>query len=256
MRRIFIAVLVFVVPVWLMVPLTNHIHAERQSLKYGGANVNRKMRLEIGQGMAIALLAGFRGVVSDFLWIQGHNYWEKKQWLRQYQKMKQVVTLQPQSTTFWDSGAWHMAWNIGYAVSVDTNVYTEAQAIRRQHEWWERAEEYLKDGIENVPNKYDLYFSLAWLYKEKFKDDCLAEQYFAKAAAFPEAPNYVARMEARSREKCGDLRGAYNYWVDIWANHRDKSDQPWNIVEREIRRLEDLMNIPNDQRVFPKPASQ
>jgi hypothetical protein len=255
MRRKLIAVLVLVVPMWLMVPLTNHIHTQRQAMKYGGANVSRKMRLEIGQGMAIALLAGFRGVVADFLWIQSHGYWEKKQWLRQYQKMKQVVTLQPQSTVFWDSGAWHMAWNIGYATSVDTNVYTQAQATRRQHEWWERAEDYLKTGIENIPNKYDLYFSLAWLYDQKFKDYCRAEEYFGKAATFKTAPSYVARMQARAKEKCGDLRGAYAYWLDLWTQDHTKVDQQWSIVGREIRRLEDLMNMPNDKRVFAKPAT-
>jgi hypothetical protein len=253
MRRKLIAVLVIVVPVWLMLPLGKHIHTERLALKYGGANVSRSMRYDIGQGMAIALLAGFRGVVSDFLWIKSHDYWEKKQWLRQYQDMKLAVTLQPQSTLFWDAGAWHMAWNIGYAASVDTNVFTEAQALRRQHEWWERAEDFLKTGIENVPNKYDLYFSLGWLYEQKFKDYCLAEEYLGRAAAFKEAPSYVARMQARAREKCGDLKGAYAYWLNLWVQDHTKVDQQWNIVEREIRRLEDLMNVPNDRRVFPKP---
>ena len=252
MRRKLIAVLVILVPVWLMLPLSSHIRTERLTLKYGGANVNRKLRLDLGQGMAIALLAGFRGVVADFIWIQSHGYWEKKEWLRQYRDMQVVTTLQPQSTLFWDTGAWHMAWNIGYAVSVDTNVYTQAQGLQRQREWWERAEDFLKQGIENVPNRYDLYFSLAWLYEQKFKDHCLAEQYFAKAAEFHESPSYVARMHARAQEKCGDIKGAYGYWVNLWAQDHTKVDQQWSIVEREIRRLEDELNLSSDRRVFPK----
>jgi hypothetical protein len=252
MRRKLIAVLVLIVPVWLMLPLSQHIRSERLALKYGGANVNRKLRLDLGQGMAIALLAGFRGVVADFIWIQSHGYWELKEWLRQYRDMEVVVTLQPQSTLFWDTGAWHMAWNIGYAVSVDTNVYTQAQGLKRQREWWERAESFLKRGIDNIPNRYNLYFSLGWLYNEKFKDYCLAAQYFEKAASFPEAPSYIARMHARAQEKCGDTQGAYSYWVNLWTQDHTKVDQNWSIVEREIRRLEDLMNLPNERRVFPK----
>jgi hypothetical protein len=252
MGRKLIAVLVLVVPVWLMLPLSHHIETERLALRYGGANVSRKLRLDLGQGMAIALLAGFRGVVADFIWIQGHGYWERKEWLRQFRDIELVATLQPQSILFWDTGAWHMAWNIGYAVSVDTNVYTQAQAMRRQREWWDRAEAFLKRGIENVPNKYNLYFSLGWLYQEKFKDYCLAAQYFEKAASFPDAPSYITRMHARSLERCGDLRGAYAYWVNLWSQDHTKVDQNWSIVEREIRRLEDLMNLPDDRRVFPK----
>jgi hypothetical protein len=247
-----IAMLLIVVPMWLMQPLDNHIRAERQALKYGGAHVNRSLRLQLGQGMAIALLAGFRGVVADFVWIQSHGYWEKKEWLRQYRDMEMVVTLQPQSTLFWDTSAWHMAWNIGYAVSVDTNVYTKAQGLKRQREWWDRAGEFLKRGIDNVPNRYDLYFSLAWLYDQKYKDFCRAEELFGKAASFPEAPNYIARMEARAEEKCGDIKGAYAYWLRLWSADRNNSKQDWNIVEREIKRLENVLNIPDGQRVFPK----
>ncbi len=247
-----IAALVVMVPTWIMIPLSDHIHAERFRLKYGGAHVNRSLRTQIGQGMAIGLLAGFRGVVADFLWIQSHGFWEKKEWLRQYRDMEVVVTLQPQSTLFWDTGAWHMAWNIGYAVSVDTNVYTRAQGLQRQREWWERAEDFLKRGIGNVPNQYDLYFSLAWLYQEKFKDFCQAEQYFTKAASFPAAPAYIARMQARARERCGDLKGAYAYWIELWSQDRATGKQDWHIVEREIKRLEDVLNLSDGQRVFPK----
>jgi len=256
MRRMFMAVAVVLAAVWLMLPWSDQIRAQRLALKYGGANVNRKLRLDLGQGMAIALLAGFRGVVADFVWIQSHGYWERKEWLRQYRDMQMVVTLQPQSTLFWDTGAWHMAWNIGYAVSVDTNVYTEAQGLKRQREWWDRAEDFLKRGIENVPNRYDLYFSLGWLYSEKFKDFCLAEEYFAKAAAFKEAPSYIARMRARAQEKCGDLKGAYAYWVNLWTQDHTKVDQNWSIVEREIRRIEDLMNTPDHLRLFPRKPEQ
>jgi hypothetical protein len=252
MRAKLIALLLVVVPAWLMVPLTDRIHEQRRELKYGGAFVNRKLRLDLGQGLAIGLLAGFRGVVADFVWIQSHGFWEKREWLRQYRDMKVVVTLQPQSTLFWDTGAWHMAWNIGYAASVETNVYTQAQAIQRQREWWERAESFLKEGIENVPNRYDLYFSLAWLYDQKFKDYCLAADYFGKAMSFPDAPAYIARVHARAQEKCGDIRGAYAYWLDLWTQDHTKVDQNWSIVERELKRLEDKLNMPNDARVFPK----
>ena len=101
--------------------------------------------------MAIALLAGFRGVVADFVWIQSHGYWEKKEWLRQYRDMEVVAMLQPLSTLFWDTGAWHMAWNIGYAVSVDPSNRTAAEGIKRQREWWDKARDFLQQGIENVP---------------------------------------------------------------------------------------------------------
>jgi hypothetical protein len=153
---------------------------------------------------------------------------------------------------FWDAGAWHMAWNIGYAVSVDPANHTKAEGLKRQREWWDRATTFLLRGIENVPNRYDLYFALGWLYEQKYKDMCRAEECFAKAAQFKEAPTYVARMQARAQEKCGDIKGAYQYWVNVWSQDHAKVNQPWSVVEREIKRLEDVLNLADAQRVFPK----
>jgi tetratricopeptide (TPR) repeat protein len=254
MRRNVIVVLVLVVPAMGLVPLEKRIHTERNRLKYGSAKAALSLRDRITQNMAIALLAGFRGIVADFTWIQSHGYWEKKQWLRQYLDLETVVMLQPQSVLFWDVGAWHMAWNIGYAVRVDTNNITQAQGLMRERLWHERAADFLLRGIENIPNRYDLYFKLGWLYHEKFKDNCAAAEYFGKAARFADAPSYSGRFYARALEKCGRPQEAYEYWKMLWQHDRGNPHQSWNVVEREMKRMEDQLNIPNDQRVFPRPA--
>jgi hypothetical protein len=249
-----IAALLLVVPMWLLLPLDRQIHADRQQLKYGGLRVTRAIRDRVGQEGAIALLAGFRGIVADFIWIQGHSRWEKKQWLQQYNDMQMVVFLQPQSTLFWDVGAWHMAYNIGYAERVDTNNYTVAQGLKRERVWHDRARDFLKRGIENIPHRYDLYFKLGWLYWHKYKDAASAAREFQRAAQFPEAPSYVGRMYARAVEQAGDVGAAYEYWRRLWFQDHEKSQQLWPVVEREVRRLEEQLQVPAEQRVFPKPV--
>jgi tetratricopeptide (TPR) repeat protein len=250
-----IVAVVLIAPAMGLMPLEQQIHTERNRLKYGSAKAALSLRDRVTQNMAIALLAGFRGIAADFTWIQSHGYWEKKQWLRQYRDMETVVMLQPQSVLFWDVGAWHMAWNIGYAVRVDTNNVTRAQGLKRERIWQERAAEFLVRGIENIPNRYDLYFKLGWVYYEKFKDDCKAGEYFGRAAQFPDAPTYVGRLYARALEKCGRPLEAYEYWKSLWLYDRNNPRQLWSVVEREIRRLEKHLNTPNDQRVFPMPGS-
>jgi hypothetical protein len=253
-RNRLLAALVIVIPALLLMPLDRRIEKQRRELKYGGMRMTREMRDQIGQGMAIGLLAGFRGVVADFLWIQAHAFWEKHEWLRQYRNMQLVTFLQPQSTMFWDTGAWHMAWNIGYAVSVDPSNATHAVGLMRQREWWDKAKEFLERGIENVPNQYELYFSLGWLYMQKYKDPCRAAEQFSIAASFPDAPTYVERLYARNAEQCGFVQEAYADWKRIWNEDHSKVNQPWSSVEREIRRLENELNIPEKERVFPKSA--
>jgi hypothetical protein len=255
MRTKILAAMVLVVPALLTAPLEQRIQAERIRLKYGGAPVTRAVRESIGQGTAIALLAGFRGVVADFLWIQCQGYWERKEWLRQYRNMELATLLQPQAVLFWDLGQWHMAWNIAYAVRTDPANRNLAEGIKREREWQASAREFLRRGIENVPHRYDLYFTMGWLYWQKFSKwqpdaYCRAADYFGLAAAFPNAPSYVGRLYARALEKCGKGQQAYEYWKALWAD-RGRPHQLWNVVEREIKRLEAELNIPKEQRVFP-----
>lgn len=244
--------LVLWAPALFTAPLERRIHAERARLKYGGARVSLEMRDRIGQGMAIALLAGFRGVVADFLWIQSHGFWERREWLRQYRNIELVTTLQPQSILFWDIGQWHMAWNIAYAARTDPNNRTQAEGIKRERQWHERAAAFLQRGIENVPNRYELYFMMGWLYYDKFKDNCAAAEYLARACEFQDAPQYVQRLYPRALEKCGRLQEAYERWKALWAMDRATVQQAWGVIEREIRRLEHELNIPQQQRVFPE----
>lgn len=244
-----------------LLPMENSIRAQRVRMKYGGAGVTFELREAIGQNLAIALLAGMRGLVADFLWIHSHNFWEKKEWLRQYRDIEVVVTLQPQSVLFWDLGQWHMAWNIGYGSLADPQNRTKAEGIKREREWHQKAHDFLKRGIENIPNRYDLYFSMGWLYYEKLSKDCdeppcrdafcKCAEYLATASSFPDAPQFVPRLYARALEKCGQIGDAYQEWMRLWSLDHSKTEQSWNVIEREIRRLEDLLQIPNEQRVFP-----
>ena len=222
-----LGILTLLLPSVFLWPFEHRIHNERARLKYGGAHVTLAIRDRLSQGMAIALLAGFRGVVADFVWIQNQSFFEKKEWLRMYRNLELATALQPQSVLFWDSGQWHMAWNIGYAVSVDPANKTQAAGIKRMREWHERARDFLERGIENVPNRYDLYFTLGWLYEQKLIKDCgddavcqhdrqcRAADYLERAAQFPDAPPHMARLWARAVEKCGDVERAYNIWRNL-----------------------------------------
>ncbi len=249
----------------VLLPMESSMRAERRRLRYEGAHVTFELREAIGQNLAIALLAGLRGVVADFMWLQSHNFWEKKEWLRQYRDIEIVVTLQPQSVMFWDLGQWHIAWNIGYGARSDPKNRTVAEGIKREREWHEKARALLERGIENLPNRYDLYFMMGWLYYSKLRQDCdkppcqeaycKAAEYFRKATSFPNVPQFVARLYPRALEQCGDLQAAYEQWQRLWFQDHAKVEQAWNIIEREIRQLEDKLKIPNDKRVFPKSAS-
>lgn len=250
-------------PAFWLAPVEEKIRAERAELKYGGAPVTLAMRDRIGQGMAIGLLAGFRGVVADFLWIQNHVYWENL-WrpqtdisllfVRMYRNMTTVVMLQPRAVFFWHTSAWHMAWNIGYAARISPQNRTQAQRVKRDWEWRLKARDLLQDGLQNNPDSWELHFHMGWLYLRKLDDPCRAAEYFRQAAELPGAPSYTARECAHCLEKCGKPEAAYEYWKKIWnsGDVRDFNDgiNMRAVAKREIPRLEELLQIPPAARLF------
>lgn len=264
MRNRLLAVLLLIVPAWGMRPWQNQILAERRQLKYGGAPVTREMRDQIGQGLAIALLAGFRGVAADFIWLRAQGFWEQRQWFKQSECIENAVKLQPQSVFFWDVGAWHMAWNIAYAERIAPDNATLAEGIRRERLWHDRGREFLERGLQNIPNRFDLYYKLGWIYYQHLARDCGGEtdcqqtryrkaaEYFLIATTYRGAPDYLGRDAARCLEKAGDLPAAYQLWRKLWQEndpHRNAYARP--IIQREIRRFENLLDIPADGRIFP-----
>jgi len=269
MRNRLLAVVLLIAPAWGMQPWHNQILAERQHLKYGGAPVTRELRDRIGQGLAIALLAGFRGVAADFIWLRGQGFWEQRQWFKQSECIESAVKLQPQSIFFWDVGAWHMTWNIAYAESTAPDIATRAEGIRRERLWHDRGREFLERGLQNIPNRFDLYYKLGWVYYQKLAADCGGEpacqqaryrkaaEYFLTATTYRDAPDYLGRDAARCLEKAGDVAAAYQLYCKLWQEndpHRNAYARP--IIQREIRRLENLLDIPVAARLFPmKPVA-
>jgi len=256
MRGILWAIVMLLTASWVTLPLQSKIERQRLRLKFGGAPVTREMRDVMGQGMLIGVLAGFRGVVANFVWISSHGDWEKKRWFQQYNKMQVATMLQPRSVLFWDVGAWHMAWNIGYAERTDPRHRTLAEGMKREMLWHERARRFLIRGIQNLPNRYELYFKLGWLYEQKFKDPCLAAEQYAIAAQFTNAPAFIARMHCRNLAACGRLNEAYECWKRLWFDPAQTNHVSRSILAREIRKLEDEMNLSDSQRFFPRASRQ
>src|SRR5229473_7197688 len=186
--------------------------------------VNLDLREKIGQLGFIAALSGFRAMLADFLFIEAHVAWERTEWGRVLFLFRQVTTLQPHVPLFWDMAAWHMAWNASAAAVNDQSQPRLALRVKAQREYFALGKDFLERGVKNNPDKPQLYEALARLYKEKYKDHASASEFFAKAAALPEARAYEKRFaayelsycEGREREAYERLRRLY----DVGKNDR------------------------------------
>jgi hypothetical protein len=136
------------------------------------------VREQTGQFGLVAALGGFRSVVADLLFIQAHVAWEHAQWSRVELLFREATTLQPHNILFWDTAAWHMAWNASAAALLDPAQPRLALRIRAQREYVDIGKDFLERGIRNNPEHPQLYEALARLYRDKYHDHARAAEFF------------------------------------------------------------------------------
>ena len=205
------------------------------------------LREQLGQLGFVAALSGFRSLVADFLFIQAHVAWERTEWSRLLPLFRQTTTLQPHAILFWDMAAWHMAWNASAAALNDPAQPRLALRIKAQRDYFDLGRDFLDRGIENNPDRPQLYEALARLYRDKYKDHARAAEFFAKAAENPGAPSYARRFTAYELSFCeGREREAYEKLLRLYS--LGESERLPTLISR-LKYLEEKLNIPVPQRI-------
>jgi hypothetical protein len=237
----------------LKLPIERDLTAQHRQEHFRGVEFNLDLREKIGQLGFIGALSGFRAIAADALFIQAHVAWERTEWGRILLLFRHITTLQPRVLLFWDTAAWHMAWNASVAAMNDQTQPRLALRVKAQREYFALGKDFLERGIKNNPDRPQLYEALARLYKEKYKDHERASEFYAKAAALPDAATFDPRFsayelsycEGREREAYERLRGLYD------EGERERLP---TLIAR-LKFLEDKLNIPQDQRIPDRKAS-
>jgi len=220
---------------------------EHRKAYFHGAKLNLGLRQQIGQFGFVAALSGFRALVADLLWIRAHSAWEATQWGRMALLFNNVTALQPRAITFWDLAAWHMAWNASVAAREDRRQPREALRIKAQREYFDIGRDFLERGIQNNPDRYQLYLTLGNLYKEKYEDHAKAAEQYRLAAQVPDAPTYVHRFAVYELALVpGKEKEAYNQLLALYLKGQEER---LPTLISNLKRLQVSLQIPEDQRV-------
>jgi hypothetical protein len=231
----------------IKLPLEVRLNEEHRAAFFHGAKLNLGLRQQIGQLSFLAALGGFRAAVADGLWIQAHMDWTRTEWGKMLLLFNEVTALQPRNIMFWDSSAWHMAYNASAAAIQDTSQPRMALRLKHQHEYFLIGKDLLERGIQNNPDKYKLYESLANVLRDKLQDHCGAAVQYAKASNFPDSPGYEERFAAYELSHCpGHEREAYNQLLRLYR----MGQKEWlpTLLSR-LKSLQETLNIPPDQRI-------
>jgi hypothetical protein len=231
----------------LKLPIERNLSTLHRQEHFQGVEFNLDLREKLGQLGFIAALSGFRAIVADALFIQAYSAWENTEWGRMLLLFRHITTLQPRVLLFWDTAAWHMAWNASMAAMNDRTQPRLALRVKAQREYFALGKDFLERGIKNNPDRPDLYEALARLYKEKYKDHEHASEYYAKAAAVPGAAQWDRRFSAYELSYCeGREREAYERLLSLY-NEGEKERLP-SLIKR-LKFLEEKLGIPQEQRI-------
>jgi hypothetical protein len=239
----------------IRMPLEAEFERQQKALHYHGAVFSLSMRQQIGQLSFVAALSGFRALVADCLWIEGHYAWERTEWGKMRVIFDTVTALQPRNIGFWDVASWHMAFNASVAARENKEVPREALRLRAERQYWSIGEDFLLRGAANNPDKALLFERLGLLYREKFKDPEKAYWAYEEASKRPDAMQYVHRFAAYELAKIpGREQEAYKLLKSLYDRGEDER---LPTLERLIRELEQKLNVPTSQRIYnPSPQKE
>ena len=108
-------------------------------------------------------LGGFRGLISNFLWIRANDLQQDDKFFEAAQLADWITKLEPTFTQVWLFQGWNMAYNI--SVKFKENGPGDFSDRWR---WVERGIELLRDdGLRYNPNDVLIHRELAWFFQHK-----------------------------------------------------------------------------------------
>src|ERR1700761_7388382 len=103
-------------------------------------------------------LGGFRGLISNILWIRANDLQENDKYFEMVQLADWITKLEPHFTQVWLVQSWNMAYNISVKFKEPTDRWR----------WVQRGIELLRDqGMHYNPNDVLMHRELAWFFQHK-----------------------------------------------------------------------------------------
>ncbi|NOX97932.1 MAG: hypothetical protein GXO98_07750 [Nitrospirae bacterium] len=185
------------------------------------------------------LLAGFRGVAVDMLWVQAINLQQEGKFFELLTLYQLILDLQPHFVNIWAYSAWNMAYNIS----------NDMETKEQKWQWIQKGLALLRKGIKRNPKSYILYFELGWFYFHKVEADpyygeqlkkegknnyFLALYWFKQASKIEPHPSYVERIIAHT-----------------WEKLAARAEREGNIEKRDEYRIEALRQWKKNVKKYP-----
>lgn len=156
--------------------------------------------LQLGQTGAAVALGGLRSLVAAMWNLRAFVHFENLDWIKLEESYRVITTLQPQTTHYWETGAWHLHTN----ASVYFGENEDLSPMRREalrHQYIQKGSAFLEEGVRQNPQDWRLHLALARLWSDRYKtpDFARAVQHYEDALATDTMPEYKRSQYRRFR---------------------------------------------------------
>ncbi|MBT8037928.1 MAG: hypothetical protein KJO21_10325 [Verrucomicrobiae bacterium] len=220
--------------------------------------------LRLGQTSAAVALGGLRSLVASIWNLRAFLHFENLDWIKLEQSYEVITTLQPQTTDYWDTGAWHLHTN----ASVYYKENQDLSPIRRsamQVKYIRKGSAFLTEGVTQNPDNWRLHLELARLWNDRHKlpDPSRALGHYQDALACASLPDYK-RSQLR--------RFSFYVMVQVQGRERDAHALGLTLFKQSTRNhtpnlvsclfaLQNALDLPESERLtdaelFPNNQTQ
>lgn len=190
------------------------VHLDPLRRKYQPGRVTN---IQLGTQFIAATLIGLKEVVAGLLWVRTDEFFHTGNYEAIIPMVRIVTWLDPHQMDVYDTGAWHLSYN-----------FTDSQE-RSDRRYIPASKALLREGIQNNPETYDMYFQMGWLNFNKILDYREAARWFDAAngriSIDPATgrrrprPQFVGHELAHAYENIGAVDEAIAQWHEnIKAN--------------------------------------
>jgi len=117
------------------------------------------------------LLGGFRGILTDFLWIRARKLQEEGKYFELVQLSNWIGLLEPNLPKVWIFNAWNLSYNIS----------VEFPTPEERWNWIYQGIKLLRDkALKYIPDSPEIYSELAWIYFNKISSSIDEFNYYYK----------------------------------------------------------------------------
>jgi hypothetical protein len=220
--------------------------------------------LQLGQTGSAVALGGLRSLVAAIWNFRAFLHFEELNWIKVEEAYEVATTLQPQTTYYWETGAWHLHTNASshYREKTDLSPFRRKSMQRR---YIEKGSAFLELGVLQDPDNWKLHSNLSriWSDHHKLPDIERALKHFDNTLNCESLPEFkraqIRRFKYYAMTRMDAMReDAYRYGYSLFQESTD------NHLPRlccSLFALQNALDIPVNQRIpenklFPDAESQ